>query len=187
VLFRSGSTVLTLSDLSRVFSMASVDESDVGQVKLGQEAAISADAFPGKKFKGQVVQIATRGANVSNVVTFPVKIEVLDHKKALLKPEMTTNVQIIVAQKEDALQVPSEALTRKQGPQRVVQVLKADGGSEERPVEAGISDGSNTEIVTGLREGETVTYKKGESDSRYRANQQNRPPPMMLGGMGGRR
>ena len=72
-----GTTVLTLSDLSRIFIYASVDESDIGRVKLGQDVDITADAFPGRTFHGKVVRIATRGANVSNVVTFEVRIEVL--------------------------------------------------------------------------------------------------------------
>ncbi len=73
-----GTTVMTLSDLSRIFVVASVDESDIGKVAVGQPVTVTADAFPGKRFDGRVVQLAVRGVNSSNVVTFDVKIEVLD-------------------------------------------------------------------------------------------------------------
>jgi HlyD family secretion protein len=179
-----GTTVLTVSDLSHIFSMASVDESDIGQVREGQEVSITADAYKNRKFRGVVVQIAPRGANVSNVVTYPVKIEVLDEKKALLKPEMTTNVEIIIAEKDETLTVPAEAVTRKQG-QRFVQVVKPDGGTEEREVKVGISDNVNLEITSGLTADDKVSYKKGDSDSKWRATQQNRPAPSLFGGPGG--
>src|ERR1051325_879382 len=72
-----GTTIMTLSDLSRIFVLASVDESDIGHVTLDQDVNITADAYAGRTFKGKVVRIATKGVNVTNVVTFEVKIEVL--------------------------------------------------------------------------------------------------------------
>ena len=71
-----GTTVLTLSDLSRMFILASVDESDIGKVKIGQDVSITVDAYKDKKFAGKVVRISTAGVSISNVVTFEVKIEV---------------------------------------------------------------------------------------------------------------
>lgn len=107
-----GTAALTISDLSRIFVLAAVDESDIGQVALGQTVRITADAFPGRTFAGTVMRIAARGVNASNVVTFEVKIEVTGEGKASLKPEMTTNVEVVVERKEDVVTVPAEALTR---------------------------------------------------------------------------
>src|SRR5580658_3054958 len=89
-----GTTVMTLSDLSRIFVLASVDESDVGGVMLGQTCQISADAFPRRTFAGTVVRIAPQGETTRNVVTFEVKIEVTDDDKELLRPEMSADVEI---------------------------------------------------------------------------------------------
>jgi HlyD family secretion protein len=108
-----GTTVLTLSDLSRIFVLASVDESEVGRVAVGQKVAITADAFKGEKFAGKVTRVATRGANTSNVVTFEVQIEVLSPNKSLLKPTMTANVEITTDEKDAALVVPADALFSK--------------------------------------------------------------------------
>ena len=164
-----GTTVLTLSDLSHVYILAAVDESDIGHVKVGQSAMITVDAFPGKNFHGKVVRIATRGINISNVVTFEVKIEVLDQHKSLLKPEMTANVETIVTKKEDVLLVPAEAIFRRQG-QHFVWVMKEDISQEERLVEVGINDGVMVEITSGLNKGESVIIREGEAESRWRGD-----------------
>jgi HlyD family secretion protein len=175
-----GTTVMTLSDLSRIFVLASVDESDIGKVETDQFARITADAFPALNFRGKVVQIATRGVSTANVVTFEVKIEVLGNNRQLLKPEMTANVEIIAQREEDTLLVPVAAVARREG-KRVVSVQKPDGSTEEREVEIGISDGVQIAIKTGLKEGETVVIRKDEADSRWREGRRG-GPPMMFGG-----
>jgi RND family efflux transporter MFP subunit len=183
-----GTTILTVSDLSHVFVLASVDESEIGKVKLDQPVNVTADAYPGRKFHGQVVRIATKGVNVSNVVTFEVKIEVMDEKKTLLKPEMTANVQIIAAQKDDVPVVPAAAVVRKQG-KLYATVVGTSGVNEEREIQVGLGDGERWEIVKGLAEGETVVVRN-EAQSKWRADQ-NRPNMPGMGmpgmpGMGGR-
>jgi HlyD family secretion protein len=178
-----GTTIMTLADLSRIFVLASVDESDIGNVNVDQDVNITADAFPGRVFQGKVVRIATKGVNVSNVVTFEVKIEVLDKKKNLLKPEMTANVQIISAQRDDVLTVPALAVTRK-NKETMATVVKADGTNEERAIKVGLTDGEKWELVSGLSEGDIVLVRKDEQQSRWRADQP-RVSPMMMGPMGG--
>lgn len=179
-----GTTVLTLSDLSHIYALAAVDESDIGKVKVDQPVVVTADAYPGRQFQGKVVRIATRGTNVSNVVTFEVKIEILDDKKALLKPEMTTNIEVVAAKKDDVLLVPLDAVSRKKG-KRYASVQKDSGDPkvpatiEEREVEAGINDGTNLEIVSGLNEGEVVQVKKS-TDKRGGGQ---RPPQGLNTGM----
>jgi RND family efflux transporter MFP subunit len=168
-----GTLVMVLSDLTRLFILASVDESDIGKVALGQKAIITADAFPGKRFFGKIERIATKGVNVSNVVTFEVKIEVKGKNKLLLKPEMTANVEIIVAEKEEVLMVPSEAVLQKKR-EHFVRVKIDDGGLEERPVQTGISDGVVTEIAGGLNQGDTIAYREGEALSRWRTDRSRR-------------
>jgi HlyD family secretion protein len=107
-----GSALMTLSDLSRIFVLASVDESDIGRVRIDEPAFLTVDAYPGRRFRGKVVRIATQGVSTSNVVTFEVKIEVLDESKDLLKPQMTASVQLIEASKSDVLSVPTAAIYR---------------------------------------------------------------------------
>lgn len=182
-----GTTVLTISDLSRMFSLATVDESDIGAVALGQKVNVTADAYPGKKFTGKVTRIATKGVNVSNVVTFEVQIEILDQKKNLLKPQMTTNVEIVAAEKDKVLTIPNDALSRKKG-EKLVTIQKADGTTEDRTVEVGVVAGDKTEIISGLNEGDVVVLRKGGGDRWSGGNrpQQNMNPASMFGPPRGR-
>jgi HlyD family secretion protein len=180
-----GTTMMTISDLSQVFVLASVDESDIGKVREGLTVVVGADAYPGTRFRGEVVRIATRGVNNSNVVTFEVKIEVVSRNKKLLKPEMTTNVEIIAEERDDAVILPVESVTMKNG-KRFVTVAKG-AATEDREVQLGISDGTRYEIVSGIEAGETVSYKKGGADGKWNARQGqgNNPQRMMMMGGGG--
>jgi HlyD family secretion protein len=179
-----GSAALVLSDLSHLFILADVDESEIGAVQQGQDVEIKADAFQNVKFSGKVVRIAPQGVNTSNVVTFEVKIEVTSKNKALLKPQMTADVNIVQERKENVLLVPISAVTRKDR-KEMVTVQHADGTTEDRQVKTGITDGTNDEIIEGVNEGETVVLHKGPGDSRWNGGQgqgQGRG-----GGGGGRR
>jgi len=180
-----GTTILTISDLSHIFVLASVDESDIGKVQVGQPAMITADAYPSVTFMGKVVRIATRGVNTTNVVTFEVKIEVTSENKQMLKPEMTTNIEIVAARKEDVPLIPADAISRRMGKETVL-VMKDDGTSEPRPVQIGINDGFRAEVLSGLEEGETVVIRKSDMESRWRGGMRGGPPAggriMMMGG-----
>ena len=119
-----GTSVMTVVDLSRLFVLAPVDEADIGKVRKDQQVTISCDAYPDKKFEGKILRIAAKGTNTSNVVTFDVKIEVLGEGKELLKPEMSTDIEIVVADRKDVLRVPSEAVhTREKEKQKVRYVM----------------------------------------------------------------
>jgi HlyD family secretion protein len=177
-----GTSVMTVSDLSRIFVLASVDESDIGGVSVGQEARITADAFPGERFSGTVQRIASAGTNLTNVVTFEVKIEVTSENKSLLKPEMTANVTIQVAEAENVLSVPLRALVRREGE---TFLLRGDGrpGAEPQqvPVVLGISDGELLEVKEGVNEGDQVLLVRAADESRWRNNAPRRMPSLFGG------
>ena len=154
-----GTTVMVVSDLSKIFVLASVDESDIGEVGNKMPVNITADAYQDKKFTGIVDRIAPSGINQSNVVTFEVRIEVLSDNKSLLKPQMTANVDIIAASKDDVLSVPIGAVSREKE-KYFVTVVNAAGTEEKREVKTGLNDGESFEITSGLAEGDTVLVKQ---------------------------
>jgi len=87
----------------------SIDEADVGRVRLGQKASFTVDAFAGRHFEGEVRQVRKAATVVSNVVTYTVVISAANPDLTLL-PGMTANVRIVTAQKDKALKVPNAAL-----------------------------------------------------------------------------
>lgn len=97
------------NDLTKMEIDANVAEADVGGVETNQNVTFTVDAFPNRTFKGQVVQVRNAPTNYQNVVTYSTIISV-DNRDMKLKPGMTANVSIIIAEKKDALRVPAAAL-----------------------------------------------------------------------------
>lgn len=147
-----------------------IDEADVGRLQTGQEATFTVDAFPGKRFKGEVRQVRKAAQVVSNVVSYTVVISAANPDLILL-PGMTANVRIVTAQKDDVLKVANAALRFRppapEGGQKSAPaerhggmggrgadagklwVLGGDGKPTAIEVKTGINDGSQTEIVEG--------------------------------------
>lgn len=177
-----GTALMIVSDLSRILVYASVDESDIGRIHLGQEVRITADGFADEVFLGKVERIAVKGVEISNVVTFETRIEVVSENRLKLKPQMTVNASIIIEERKGVLVVPAESLLPLEEGYEVE--LKGTGDAKEkRTVTVGLSDGLVTEILSGLKEGEQVV-KQGTVSSRWQASNQNSaaerkkvPPP----------
>jgi HlyD family secretion protein len=103
-------TIFTIADdLSRMQVQASIDEADIGQVKVGQTATFTVDAFSTRTFTGTVSQIRLQPTTVQNVVTYTVMIDV-DNKDMALLPGMTANVTVDVQKAQNVLIVPAAAL-----------------------------------------------------------------------------
>ena len=103
-------TLFTIAkDLSAMQVDTSVDEADVGRLRLGQPASFTVDAFPRRSFSGAITQIRKAPTVVQNVVTYTVVISA-DNPGGALLPGMTANVRIAVDQRDGALKVPNAAL-----------------------------------------------------------------------------
>jgi HlyD family secretion protein len=96
-------------DLTKMQVETSVDEADIGRLKLEDRASFTVDAFPGETFAGTVTQIRKAPQVVQNVVTYTVIVGV-GNPSGKLMPGMTANVKLVVAQKPSALKVPNAAL-----------------------------------------------------------------------------
>lgn len=131
-----------------------LSESDVAQVALDQSVALSIDALPDWSAEGVVSYIAPAAEITNNVATYAVRV-IFPDDDPRVKVGMTANLDIMTASKENALVVPNTALLPR-GAGRVVQVLNADGTTREVEVTTGLTDGVNTEIVSGLREGDQI-------------------------------
>jgi len=170
--FQTPTLFLIAQDLSKMQIDTSFAEADIGSIRVGQIARFNVDAFSSRSFQGAVKQIRLNPTTQQNVVTYDVVISV-DNQEQILLPGMTAYVNIVVAQRDDVLLVPNAALRYKPpagaapmaaAPQMrrpsasAGTVFKLDG-QRIRPVSlsAGISDGRNTEVVSGdLKPGDKV-------------------------------
>jgi HlyD family secretion protein len=169
--FQAPTIFLIAQDLTKMQVDTNVDESDVGPIRVGQQANFTVDAYPGVTFPAVVSQIRQAPINVQNVITYDVVVEVSNADLKLF-PGMTANVKIVTGRSEQALRLPVAAMrfhpaapttaarTSKAGPkaaggQQYVYIL--DTGKLRRAgVKLGISDGNFTEILSGLNEGQMV-------------------------------
>lgn len=147
-------TVAVVSDLKKLEVVIPVDELDIGKVKLGQKAVVTANSLPDKEFRAEVTEIALEGATSSGVTTFDVKLTLEEIEG--LKPGMTANANIILEQKDHVLLIPVEAIQQR-GKQKFVMVRT---GEKDQPVsvETGLASEEQIEILSGLNEKDQVVY-----------------------------
>ncbi len=138
---------------NQVTASVSLTEIDVIKVKAGQKVTITMDAFPDKTFTGQVLAINTNGQSSSGVTSYPTII-VFDNSLPNMYPNMSVSVNIIIDSRADVLTVPTSSIQTNNG-QSVVQVLK-DNQVSQVIIETGLSDTTQTEIISGLNEGDTI-------------------------------
>jgi HlyD family secretion protein len=162
-------TLFTIAqDLTKMQIDTSVDEADIGKLKVGQEVEFTVDAYADNTFKGKVGQVRIAPITVQNVVTYDVVVTV-DNSDIKLKPGMTANVSVITAEKKDIVKMPNAALrfrpsgmTKTKQPQKGAAVWILENGKPKRlPVTIGISDGNFTELVSGeLKEGQDIIIEE---------------------------
>ena len=136
---------------------AQVDESDIGKIKLGQKARIRLDSYPDRPVDGKVFDILYEGKNVSNVITYGVRVRP-DAVPGFFRSQMTANVSFLLNRKENALLVPTAAVKDAPGGKKVVSIPAAAKGERPsaREVTTGIETDDQVEILRGLAEGETI-------------------------------
>jgi len=158
-LVSSNTIVVTLADLSNLRVRAIVDETDISQVEIGQEAEITFDAFPGHRFSGQVLEVPLQGKLTQNILTYEVPVSLEGAEGVSLKPGMTANVSIVVGRRENVLLVPAMAV--QQGEQGNVAMVQdsPQGPAVETQVAVGLSDGTYVEVKLGLNEGDQVVVQ----------------------------
>jgi HlyD family secretion protein len=103
------SLFLIAKDLTRIQIWASVNEADVGQIRIGQKATFTVDTFPDQVFEAEVYQTRLNASMTNNVVTYTVVLNT-DNRSLKLLPYLTANVQFEVGRRRDVLMVPNAAL-----------------------------------------------------------------------------
>ncbi len=156
-----------IADLERVWVLADVQERDLAQVKLGQEARLTVDALPGQKLGGRLAFVSPTVDGSTR--TAKARIE-FDNAAGLLKPGMYATVMIDVDLGE-GIAIPEDAVIDT-GERKIVFVAHEGGHFEPRAIEVGISLGGLVQVLSGLKEGESIAQTGQfllDSESRLRA------------------
>ena len=161
VLGSTATLVMTIGDITQVYVQGKVDESDIGKVYLGQAARIKVESFKDKTFLGKVTKIAPLGVEKDNVTTFEVRVSI-DNPGGELKANMTANAEILLEEHKNVLTVPEQAVLYDKDRNASVEVPdpKTKTGRRKVDIKAGISNGTKTEILAGLKSGDTVILQQ---------------------------
>ncbi|MFK4784805.1 efflux RND transporter periplasmic adaptor subunit [Fusobacterium sp. MFO224] len=176
-------TIVQIADLDKMLIKPEISEGDITKLKVGQEVQFTILSAPEKVYNGKINSIdpATttltddeyeESVSDTDAIYYYANV-IVDNRDNVLRIGMTTTNVIKVAQAKDVLLVPSIALHKEQG-KYFVEVLNSEEKTTKKSVEIGIKDDLNTEIVSGLQEGEKVVIaetKAGEVNSSL-----NHPP-----------
>ena len=155
-------------DLTNMQVVANVDEADIGDVKKGERVTFTVDAYPNDTFEGTVTQVRLEATTTNNVVTYEVVISA-PNADLKLKPGLTANVVIYTQESNGVLSVPSKALRYTPTKETIGQRKMKDVSNAKNKVwtlegntlvahkvNIGISDGTHTQVLSGIKEGQTV-------------------------------
>jgi HlyD family secretion protein len=161
VLGSTATLVMTEGDINQVYVQGKVDEADIAHVYMSQPARIKVESFRDRVFQGKVTKIAPLGVEKDNVTTFEVRVSI-DNPGGELKANMTANAEILMDEHKGVLSVPENAVIYDNQKNATVEIpdKSQKDGQKKVPVKVGLSDGSKTEIVSGLKEGETVVLQQ---------------------------
>jgi len=151
--------IIYLVDLTTIELNVEVDEIDIPGVKPGQRVIIDVDALPDVEFEGEVLTISPVAEEEEGVILYEVKVGFNVPEDSGIKVGMSAEADIVIVERNDVLLVPSRAITEDSEGNPIVMVV-VNEQTEERRVVEGVSDGFDTEIVSGLSEGEIVLVER---------------------------
>jgi len=147
-------TFVTIINLDKLEVRAYVDETDIGKISKGQKVEFTVDTYADIKFEGFVQAIYPKAEIIDNVVNYVSIIEITNKQGKLLRPEMTTTVDILTESIDDVLTVPNKAITRSEG--KLVVYTIENENIVKKGVKIGAQDRLYTQIKSGLKENERV-------------------------------
>lgn len=143
----------TIADLNTLEIVAEIDEIDVANVKVGQKVEVRLDAFPGQRFAGILTRLFPAASMQRGSTVYTAIVE-FDRRDVQVRLGMGANLRILTVEKQGVLLVPNRAL-KNVGTRKAVRIV-APGESRDVIVEIGVTDGNETEIISGVSEGDQV-------------------------------
>ncbi|MFH1025666.1 MAG: efflux RND transporter periplasmic adaptor subunit [Nitrospirota bacterium] len=150
--------LVTVLDPARLEMWIYVDETDIGKVKIGQQVEYYVDTFQDKLFHGTIEEIYPQPVVKENIVYYLAIVRVSKEDSSFLKPEMTTHIKIIFSEQQNILIAPNASIKFEKGKQVVYKVTGPDK-VQQMEVRTGIRGEDNTEIISGVSEGDMLATK----------------------------
>ena len=150
--------IIYLIDPGSMELKAGVDEIDIPSIRQGQKAVIDVDALPDLQIEGEVTSISTVPIVQTGLVTYEVTISLDIPEDSEVKVGMSATADIIIDKRSNVLLVPNRAIKQDSEENSIVKIT-VNGEVQEKAVVIGISDGTQTEIIDGLSEGETIVIE----------------------------
>ncbi len=150
----STTNLITILDPTKLEIWIYIDETDIGRVKEKMEVEYRVDAYRNKVFKGIISTIYPQPEIRDNIVYYLATVKIKPEDAVLLRPEMTVHAKIISERKKDVLAVPNRAIKFENGD--YVVYVPREGKKVAVKVKTGVRDESNTEILSGLKEGDQI-------------------------------
>jgi len=161
VLGSTATLIMTEGDTTQVYVQGKVDEADIAHVYMSQPARIKVESFRDRFFSGKVTKIAPMGVEKDNVTTFEVRVSI-DNPGGELKANMTANAEILLDEHKGVLTVPENAVMydNQKGASVEIPDKSQKEGKRKISVKVGLSNGSVTEILSGVKEGDQVVLQQ---------------------------
>ena len=150
--------LVTVLDPTRLEMWIYVDETDIGKVRIGQPVEYYVDTFPEKLFNGTIEKIYPQPVVKENIVYYLAIVRVSKGDSTFLKPEMTTHIKIIFSEEQNILIAPNASIKFEKGKQVAYKVTGPDK-VQRVDVRTGIRGEDNTEIISGVSEGDVLATK----------------------------
>jgi HlyD family secretion protein len=163
--YQPGTELASIADVTDLLFRGTVDEIDVDKLKLGLPVRIKVGALPNGAVTGKLVRIAPQSRLKDGATVFDVEIALDPGQKAVLRAGYSCNASIVVREKQDVLLLPERVVTYdKDSGQASVEIPGSSAKSPPKKVsiEAGLSDGIQVEVASGLKEGDAVIDRPPE-------------------------
>lgn len=156
--YQPGMVLMSLADMNSLIFKGTVDEINVGKLKIGMPVELKIGALPKEVIKGKLSKISLKATKKDNATNFDVEIELQPNQKIELRAGYSANADIIINKKENVLSIPERVITFS-GDSSFVMI--PDGQNEKRiAIKTGLSDAINIEVIDGLQDSSIVLEPK---------------------------
>jgi HlyD family secretion protein len=148
--FNEGTTIAVVADMKDMIFQGKVDESEVGKIKVGMPLEILVGAIEKQKLEGKLEYIAPKGVDVDGAIQFEIKAAIKPVKDLFIRAGYSANADIVLEKRVDVMAIHESVLQFEKDGKPFVEVQVAEQKFEKRPVEVGVSDGVQIEVLRGV-------------------------------------